>query len=77
MGKSISKHAPDPEAAEPVPARNTMPARSATESDPVEEFRRRAEAYNRLYMATPEQARETLHRIGILTKSGKVAKNYK
>lgn len=62
MGKIISK----------APERATV-----AESDPVEQFRRRAEVYNRLYMSTPEQARDTLYRIGILTKTGKVAKNYR
>ena len=34
-------------------------------------------AYRREVLASPEAAREALLRIGIITKSGKLSKNYK
>ena len=52
-------------------------APNLSEYELVEEFRRRAEEYNRLHMSTPEKAKATLQRTGILTKSGKLAKPYR
>lgn len=49
----------------------------ASEYDLVQEFHARAKEFHRLYMSTPEKAKETLHRIGILTKSGNLAKPYR
>lgn len=57
------------------PSPRVSPASSDREM--VQEFQARAKEYQRLYMSTPEEARQTLHRIGILTKSGNLAKPYR
>lgn len=37
----------------------------------------RAAEFRRLYMSTPEKAKKTLQEVGILNRSGKLAKEYR